>query len=188
MDDVIEKPMTVEEFDALPESGLPHQYIRGKLILAPPPELPHQDSTGNVYADINFYLRANPGLGKVYISPCEVAFEGPDGPARYQPDVMFFRREHLNRLTRKHAEGAPDLVIEVLSPSTRAYDLNEKRLGYAYLGVPELWIVDPTRREVHVYLLQQDAGRPACTVKSARTLRTELLPGFEFPVSRFFEP
>ena len=188
MDDVIEKPMSVEEFDALPESLLPHQYIEGKLILSPAPERPHQRAVIRLSAALESHVEAHPELGEVYGAPFDIPIQGAEGPERYQPDVMFFARAHLaERLTERRAVGAPDLAVEVLSPGTQRYDLNQKRLGYARSGVTELWIVDPKRQEVHVYLLQRDAGRPACTVKSTGTLRTELLPGFELPVNRLFE-
>jgi Uma2 family endonuclease len=99
---------------------------------------------------------------------------------------MFFAHAHLNRLTDKCAVGVPDLAVEVLSPSTRRYDLNDKRLGYAEHGAVELWIVDPTNRDVHVYLLQQNPDQPVQVLKGDDVLRTGLLPGFELSLKRLF--
>jgi Uma2 family endonuclease len=181
-----EQLMTVEEFDALPESVLPRQYIRGHLIVSPPPSPFHQEVLQAILFEITLYLRAHPGCGKVYVAPFELRLKGPMGPERYQPDLSFFIQGHLNRLTDTCAVGVPDLVVEVLSPATRRYDLNEKRLGYAAHGAVELWIVDPTRREVRVYLLQQDPDRPVQVLKGEGILRTGLLPGFELALGRLF--
>lgn len=182
----IEQPMTVEAFDALPESVLPRQFIKGKLIVSPTPNRLHQRLAGEIFIEISLFLRAHPDLGEAYQAPFELRLEGLEGPERYQPDVMFFTRAHLDRLTDACAKGVPDLVVEVLSPATRRYDLNEKRLGYAAHGATELWIVDPARREVRVYLLQQNPDRPAQVLKAGGALRTELLPGFELTLERLF--
>jgi Uma2 family endonuclease len=181
-----ERFITVEEFDALPESVLPRQFIKGRLVVSPTPNFLHQRLLGDIFVEISLHLRAYPDLGKACIAPFEVQLEGPEGPERYQPDVMFFSRVHLDRLTDKCAKGVPDLVVEVLSPSTRRYDLNEKRLGYASHGAVELWIVEPTRGEVRVYLLQQNPDQPVQVLKGEGVLRTDLLPGFELPLKRLF--
>jgi Uma2 family endonuclease len=182
----IERPMTVEEFDALPESVLPRQFIKGRLVVSPTPNRSHQRLAGEIFVELCLHLRANPGLGEAYQAPFEVRLTGFKGPERYQPDVMFFARAHLNRLTDTGAVGVPDLVVEVLSRSTQRYDLNEKRLGYAEHGAAELWILDPTRREVRVYLLQQNPDRPVQVLKGEDVLRTSLLPGFELPLKQLF--
>ena len=178
MDDLIIKAMTVEEFDALPESLLPHQYIRGNLIVAPSPEVPHQSLVFEIALALGNHVKAYPELGKVLTGPLDVRIPGPEGEERYQPDVMFFTHEHLDRLLGGLPVGPPDLAVEVLSPGTRTYDLNDKRLGYARSGVQELWIVDPKGQEVRVYLLQRDAER-AAVVKQGGSLRTGLLPRFK---------
>ncbi|HEY0790221.1 MAG TPA: Uma2 family endonuclease [Chthoniobacterales bacterium] len=182
----IERPMTVEEFDALPESVLPRQFIKGKLVVSPTPNRFHQRLAGEIFIELCLYLRAHPGVGEAYQAPFEVRLKGPQGPERYQPDVMFFARVHLNRLTDMGAVGVPDLVVEVLSRSTQRYDLNEKRRGYAEHGAVELWILDPTRREMRVYLLQQNPDRPVQVLKGEDVLRTHLLPGFELPLKQLF--
>jgi Uma2 family endonuclease len=188
MDDVIEKPMSVEEFDALPESLLPHQYIEGKLILAPSPEVPHQTLVLEIAFALESHVRARPELGKVLTGPLDVRIRGRLGEERYQPDVMFFARDHLDRLEGRLPVGPPDLAVEVLSPGTRRYDLNQKRLGYARSGVQELWVIDPVAKGARVWRLQQDPERPAAVVQQGGALRTDLLPGFELPWGRLFAP
>ena len=179
----IERPMTLEEFDALPESNRPIQLIEGHLVVAPAPDRFHQRLSGAIYVAIYIHLEAHPELGEVYQAPFDVQFPGVNV---FQPDVMFFARAHLGRLTDKRAVGAPDLVVEILSPSTTRFDTGKKREVYARHGVAELWIVDPKRREVHVYRLGQDPDRPVRVLKVEDQLHTELLPGFELPLGRLF--
>jgi Uma2 family endonuclease len=136
----IERPMSLEEFDALPERNRPIQLIEGNLVVAPSPDRFHQRLSGAIYVAVYLHLEAYPDLGEVYQAPFDVQFPGVNV---YQPDVMFFARAHLGRLTDKRAVGAPDLVVEVLSPSTARYDTGKKREVYARFGVTELWIVDP---------------------------------------------
>ncbi|MBW0001460.1 MAG: Uma2 family endonuclease [Verrucomicrobia bacterium] len=179
----IERPMTLEEFDALPESNRPAQLIEGHLVAAPAPDRFHQRLSGAIYVAVYLHLEAHPDRGEVYQAPFEVQFPGVNV---YQPDVMFFTRAHLGRLTDKRAVGAPDLVVEILSPSTARYDTGKKREVYARFGVAELWIVDPPRRSVSVYGLGQDPDQPLRVLKHSDVLRTALLPGFELPLSRVF--
>jgi Uma2 family endonuclease len=179
----IERPMSLEEFDALPESNRPIQLIDGNLIVAPSPGRLHQRLLLAIASAFYTYLQGRPELGEVYQAPFDVQFPGVNV---FQPDVMFFARAHLGRLTDKRALGAPDLVIEILSPSTARYDTGKKREVYARFGVVELWIVDPPRRSVSTYVLGQDPDRPMRVLKGSDELRTDLLPGFELPLSRLF--
>jgi Uma2 family endonuclease len=179
----IERPMTLEEFDALPESNRPIQLIDGNLIVAPSAGRLHQRLLLAIGSALYTFLQGRPELGEVYQAPFDVQFPGVNV---FQPDVMFFARAHLYRLTDKRALGAPDLVVEILSPSTARYDTGKKREVYARFGVTELWIVDPPHRSVTVYLLDQDPDRPLRVLTSNDALRTDLLPGFALPLSRVF--
>lgn len=179
----IERPMTLEEFNAIPESNRPIQLIEGNLVVAPAPDRFHQRLSGAIYVAIYLHLEAHPDLGEVYQAPFDVQLPGLNV---YQPDVMFFARAHLGQLTDKRAVGAPDLVVEVLSPSSARYDTGKKREVYARFGVAELWIVDPPRRSVSVCRLGQDPERPVRVLTGNDELRIDLLPGFALSLSRVF--
>ncbi|HEY0790975.1 MAG TPA: Uma2 family endonuclease [Chthoniobacterales bacterium] len=183
MKTVTERPMSLEEFDALPETVLPRQLVEGQLIMALAPDRFHQSLVGILHGELYAWVRMHPGQGELYIAPFDVQLPGLNV---YQPDVMFFRHDHLDRLTDQRALGAPDLAVEVLSPSTAHYDLNEKRLHYGKSGVGELWIVNPKRKHVQVYLLGQEVDRPVRFLKAGLVLTTDLLPGFELPLDRLF--
>jgi hypothetical protein len=83
----------------------------------------------------------------------------------FQPDLAFFSERRRRFLTEKGAEGAPDLVVEILSPKTAHLDLDQKRLAYARTGVDELWVVDP-EEEVRVYLFREDPDLPKVILRS----------------------
>jgi Uma2 family endonuclease len=96
-------------------------------------------------------------LGQVLYAPVDVIFGDGD---YLEPDIVFLRNEHKHYKARRGIEGPPDLVVEVLSRSTASQDRGIKRERYAHFGVPEYWIIDPDRRRVDVYRLQEDPGRP----------------------------
>lgn len=176
-----ERLITLEEFDALPEILLPCQLIEGRLVMAPAPTRLHQRLVWIISGEFYAFLRDHPELGEAYHAPFDVQLRGPNV---YQPDVMFFSRNHLDRLTETRAQGAPDLVVEVLSPKTAHYDRNEKRLGYAQNGLAELWIIDPKRKIVEAYPLADGADRPPAVFKRGDVLTTSLLPGFKLVLDR----
>ena len=104
-----------------------------------------------------------------------------------QPDLAFFSERRRRFLTEKGAEGAPDLVVEILSPKTAHLDLEQKRLVYARTGVDELWVVDPEGEEVRVYLFREDPNLPKVILRSGDLLKTSRLPGFELSIQKIFE-
>jgi Uma2 family endonuclease len=98
----------------------------------------------------------------------------------------FFSERRRRFLTEKGAEGAPDLVVEILSPKTAHLDLDQKRVVYSPAGVDELWIVDPAGEEVRVYHLREDPNLPKVILRSGDVLQTPVLPGFEISVKKIF--
>jgi Uma2 family endonuclease len=103
--------------------------------------------------------------------------------------LALFSEQRRHFLTDKGAEGAPDLVVEILSPKTAHLDLEQKRLVYARTGVDELWVVDPEGEEVRVYLFREDPDLPKVILRSGDCdlLKTSRLPGFELSVQKIFE-
>jgi Uma2 family endonuclease len=104
----------------------------------------------------------------------------------FQPDILFVADKHAAILTTQGAEGAPDLVVEILSPRTAEQDVGPKRAIYARTGVEELWIIDPANRRVQVYRLQENADAPAATYGDQGTIETPLLPDLEVHTADVF--
>lgn len=176
--------MTAAEFAALPE-GPPHfQLVEGELYFMASPSRQHQDVVLNFAFSIKAHLRAHPGVGRVYIAPSDVELNSSNV---FEPDVYFVSHERQDILTRQGATGAPDLVVEVLSPSTARLDLEKKRGVYLRAGVREIWFVWPGDARMEIHLPGTDAEEAARTLRPGDVLTTPLLPGWSLPVAEVFE-
>lgn len=130
--------MTFQEFSQLPEEpGL--QLIDGLLVKEPSPRYGHQAVIGRLHLEIAPYVNER-GLGRVILAPFDVVLANDQV---LQPDIMFVADERLELLQETGLFGAPDLVVEVLSPSSRRYDEGRKRELYFDYGCSEMWTVDP---------------------------------------------
>lgn len=139
--------MTAAEYLALPETNLPRQFIGGKVIEMVAPELDHQDVVGNTF--FVFKQAAKTLGGKAYVAPTDVYF---DEENITQPDVMWIAPNGLCVPEgKKRLRGAPDLIAEVLSPSTSRLDRGKKFKLYEKYGVREYWLVDPRDRLIEVW-------------------------------------
>jgi len=140
----------IEVWESLPEGTL-CQLINNKLIMSPAPQNLHQVVLNDINIEISLYLRKNK-MGEVRIAPFDVYFSDEN---ILQPDILFIRNENLNKINTKGLSGAPDLVIEILSPSTSQLDFEEKKLVYERFGVQEYFIVDPGSKMVYAYFLNK---------------------------------
>jgi Uma2 family endonuclease len=141
---------TYNEYIALPDDGKRYEIANGVLLLAPSPAGPHQGTVGEVV----FHLRSHvklPGLGLVSQAPFVVELSPKDV---FQPDVFVVLNPHLDKVQEKKVVGAPDVVVEVASPGTAAFDRLTKYDTYARAGVSEYWIVNLDRRTVEVFVLE----------------------------------
>ncbi len=137
---------TYEDYSKLPE-GTTYQLINGELVMSPSPTTYHQEIILNIVSLLNTYAGKNK-LGKVLISPIDVYFNEYE---TFQPDIIFIVRERKDIIKEKKIEGAPDLVIEILSENNAYYDLKHKKNIYEKYGVKEYWIVDPMDKSVEVF-------------------------------------
>ncbi|HEX2076311.1 MAG TPA: Uma2 family endonuclease [Longimicrobium sp.] len=170
---------TYEEFARLPDDGNRYEVIAGELYVTPPPETPHQVVSGRFYLEMAGFGMKEHQLGEVLYSPLAVLF----GEGDYlEPDIVFLRSDHTQYRTRRAIEGPPDLIIEILSRSTASQDRGIKRERYAHFGVPEYWIIDPDRRRVEVYRLQEDANRPTYVTDRLRWQPVEGGPVLELNI------
>jgi Uma2 family endonuclease len=148
-----ESRLTYQDYAALPDDGRRYQVLDGELCVRPAPGLPHQEISANLMAALHGHVKAN-GLGKVYSAPVDVVLsEAPGATSIVQPDIVFVATDRLERRSARGIEGAPTLVVEILSPTTAALDRRRKRELYARHGVPYYWIVDGEARAVEMYEL-----------------------------------
>jgi Uma2 family endonuclease len=140
---------TYEEFANLPDDGNRYEVIAGELYATRSPTSIHSKVVTRLMAKLELFTQEH-GLGTLFSAPYDVIF----GEGDYlKPDLLFVRRER-EEIVKDHAMvGAPDLVVEVLSPSTARSDRSPKRERYAAYGVPEYWVVDTDARQVEVFRL-----------------------------------
>ncbi len=173
--------LTVEDYRATPE-GTRYQLIAGDLIMAPAPNLFHQDIAGNIYTLLRRHV-AKQSLGRVFIAPCDVYLSAHDV---VRPDVLFVATANLGLLAEDGVHGPPDLVIEVLSPATAQLDKKSKRRIYARAGVKELWLVDPLLLQVQRYDFARDQAKPVQLIEEDETFETPLLPSLVISAAEIF--
>jgi Uma2 family endonuclease len=138
---------TYTDYAALPE-GSPYQLIAGQLTMTPAPTPYHQQVAIRLEYLLVDFLSIKQKIAEVLHAPVDVYF---DEHEVYQPDIIAILRDRLEIIGEAKIEGAPDLVVEILSPSTAYYDLRHKRDVYANSGVKEYWIVDPLEKNIEVY-------------------------------------
>lgn len=174
--------LTVEDYRATPE-GSRYQLVEGELIMSPAPNLYHQTIAGKIYMLLWQHV-STAGLGRVYIAPCDVYLSPNDV---VQPDVLFVAQANLGILAEDGVHGAPDLVIEVLSPTTAHLDARTKRRLYIRHGVKELWLVDPLLLQVQIYDFARDTAKPVRLVDESEEFTSVLLPGLTIVAAEVFK-
>ena len=173
---------TYEDYLTTPEDER-YELLDGDLIMVPAPNVKHQRVNAEIYTQLRHFIR-DQGLGTLLYAPCDVVLSDTN---IVQPDLLFVSREREHLLSSgENVRGAPDLVIEILSPSTAAKDRGIKRELYGKYGVTEYWLVDPIAETVSIH--RQRGGVLAATDIFGRgqTLRSPLLAGLELHLDDVF--
>ncbi len=150
----------LEVWETLPEGTL-CQLINDKLIMSPAPGDIHQVVLGELFLNISIYLKTNK-IGQLRISPYDVHLSNKN---IFQPDLIFIKTENLYLIEEMGFVGAPNLVIEILSPGTSQLDYGEKKLVYEKYGVEEYFIVDPETSSVNCFYLKNGIYKEQESVK-----------------------
>ncbi len=178
--------LTYDDLVSLPDDGMRHELIDGEHYVTPAPGSPHQAVSINLSGLLWVYLEAHP-IGRVFAAPFDVELTTHDV---VEPDLLYVSHERgAGTLLRTHLKGAPELVIEIESPSTKRRDRTLKRALYERMGVTEYWRIIPEARTIEVHARQQpnapfDAPR---ALPPPDALTTPLLPGLELPLARIFK-
>ena len=160
-----------------------YELLDGDLLMTPAPNLKHQEVQCRLGRRLAQFVEER-ALGKFFFAPCDVVLSDTDV---VQPDLLFVSRERAHLLSGgENVQGAPDLVIEILSPATAGRDRGYKRELYAKHGVTEYWLVDPAAGTVRIHRLQDGALAAAHTFGRGQILRSPLLDGFELDLDAFF--
>ena len=159
------------------------ELLDGDLVMVAAPNLRHQKVQLELAIQLGQFIK-NEALGRLLIAPCDVVLSDTDV---VQPDLLFVSREREHLLSGgENVQGAPDLVIEILSPATADRDRGYKRELYDRCGVTEYWLVDPMAETVSVHRQHGGVLTVARTFSREQTLRSELLPGLELRLDDIF--
>ena len=142
------------------------ELLDGELVMVPSPNMPHQRVATDLAGFLNVFAKER-GLGSVYAAPTDVVLSDNNV---VQPDILFISREREHIITHANVQGAPDLVVEIRSPSTAERDLTVKRRLYAEHGVSEYWLVDPDAMTVTVLLLGEHGYREIASYQIGQSL------------------
>lgn len=167
--------LTYADYLRFPDDGLRHEIIGGEHYVTASPATRHQRISRNLLHLIHGYLETHP-IGEVFCAPFDVLLSESDIVV---PDLIYLSNERAHYLTSKNLQGPPDLVVEILSPSTRSRDRQLKKDLYGRVGAEEYWLVDPDRDVVEVYRHSVEEFRDPIRYVKADILTTPLLPGLE---------
>jgi Uma2 family endonuclease len=176
--------ITYQDYLLLSDADKRYEVIDGRLHMVPSPT-PYHQMVSMALAYILADFVAAHQLGRVFAAPLDVVLSGADV---LQPDLLFISNERRHIITAMNIQGAPDLVIEILSPSTSDRDLTIKRKVYAQYGVPEYWIVSLEARTVELLRLQKGVYETMEVYASGDTLESLTFQGLGIPLSEIFAP
>jgi Uma2 family endonuclease len=175
--------ITFEEFRQFPIDGKRYELVRGEVHVTPSPATRHQAIVQNLAMILGPHVIKN-NLGEVYTAPLDVRL-GRD--TALQPDLIFISNARAAIILENWIEGAPDLVVEVSSPSTSTYDRATKLPIYAESGVSEYWLIDSQAKTVEVLKLQGKKYLVDAFLAGDQTLSSDLFPGWQLPLRDLFD-
>ena len=165
------------------EEGAPFQLINYDLIMSPSPNPDHQTISFRLGQILGNYLDSINNNGYAASAPCDVKFD--DGNV-LQPDLLYISEERKADIVKERIIGAPDLVVEILSPSNAYYDLRQKKDIYEQYGVKEYIIIDPVQMNADLYALKDGAYYLHQKAQKNELINSLILPGLSFDLNRLF--
>jgi len=172
------KRWTYEEYYKL-EDDQRYEIIDGQLLMAPAPDTSHQDWLGDLYSLLRSFVKKNK-LGRLFFAPVDVVL---DAENTVQPDLVFVAAKNAGIIQTRAIFGTPDLLVEVISPSSRRRDHSEKMELYARFGVKEYWIGNASKRSLEIHTLKEGRYELHCAVEAKGKLSSLVLTGLKFDVA-----
>lgn len=155
------------------------EIINGKAFMSPAPELFHQRWARKIFVAVERHVESKK-LGEVFFAPVDVVL---DEKNVVQPDLVFVSTVNAGLLERRGIMGAPDLVVEIISPTSLRRDRYDKRELYARFGVREFWLADVANRSIEILTLKPGGFQLLSCAATEGKIRSEVLPGFELDLS-----
>lgn len=165
-----------------PDDQFRYEVIDGELYMTPAPAWKHQEGLGNLHVILGPWVRRY-RLGKIVEAPIGVVLDEQNG---VQPDLVYISRERAHIISERGVEGPPDLVVEVLSPSTRARDRGIKMRRYEAAGIPHYWLLDPEAQALEPYRLGESGYEQVGVFRPGSIFRPELFPELEIPIDELW--
>jgi len=160
-----------------------YEILRGGLIMVPAPFTIHQRLLRNI-EDILWNFVKEKKLGEVLVAPTDVVLSED---IVVQPDILFISKEGLDIIKEAAIMGSPDLIVEIISPSSASYDTVEKRDIYEEYGVKEYWLVFPQEKAIEVLTLEDGVYRELCKGRKTGVVRSKIIVGLEVDLKEVFE-
>ncbi|HEY3131123.1 MAG TPA: Uma2 family endonuclease [Acidobacteriota bacterium] len=173
---------TYDDYLLFPYDRNRHQIIEGEHYLTPSPALYHQDISRNLQRILVEFVEGH-NLGKIYDAPVDVVLSDINVVV---PDLVFVSTARASILLEKYIAGPPDLIVEILSESTKKIDRDLKLKLYAKFGVAEYWIVDPKGKTVIVHRLAEGGYSEAKSFAGSEELVSSTFPGLRVPLALVF--
>ncbi|MFN8557475.1 MAG: Uma2 family endonuclease [Dehalococcoidia bacterium] len=161
-----------------PEDHNRYEVIDGELYVSPAPSWKHQRGVNRLNIIVGHHVLRH-GLGEIVTAPTGVVLDEDNG---VEPDIVYLSPARLHLISRRGVEGAPDLVVEALSPSTAERDRGIKMRRYAAAGVPHYWLLDPEAETLEAYRLGAAGYVRTGVYGRGEVFRPELFPGLEIPI------
>jgi Uma2 family endonuclease len=175
--------LTYHDYLLLPDDGKRYEVIDGDLFVTPSPVTRHQTIAMRLSHIFMTYLETHP-IGTILAAPCDVVLSEFNV---VEPDLLFVHHHGTARITEKHIEGPPDLVIEILSPGTAARDRTLKRKRYEHFGVREYWLIDPDQNTLEILALEHGQFVQACLAIRPSTCTSALFPGLPLDLGQLLK-
>ena len=169
---------TYEEYARLDDEQR-YEIIDGELLMAPAPDIPHQEWLGELYERMVAHVKSH-RLGKVYFAPVDVVLTADNV---VQPDLIFIANGNLSILKTRGVFGAPDLLVELISPPSVRRDRYVKKALYARFGVKEYWIAEPGNKALEIWTLRNQQFDLHCMIEERGKVTSLVLPGLKFDLS-----
>src|SRR3989304_9345652 len=160
-----------------------YEVIRGGLIMVPAPFTIHQRVLRNI-EDVLWNFVREKNLGEVLVAPTDVVLAED---TVVQPDILFINKERLDIIKEAAIMDSPDLIVEIVSPSSASYDTVEKRDIYEEYGVKEYWLVFPQEKVIEVLTLENNIYRELCKGRKTGVVRSKIIVGLEVDLKEVFE-
>jgi Uma2 family endonuclease len=170
--------VTYEEYASWPDDGRRYEILDGEAVELSSPGRRHQETLGRLWRVIDDFFRKT-SAGEAWFAPFDVV---PEEHWVVQPDIVAVARENLRIVGEKAVLGVPDLLVEVLSPCTRARDRGIKREFYGRIGVRELWLVDVDERTLWQHAVREGALRETGVHRGGAAFESAAFPGLAVPL------